>query len=127
MAATKVDTAHRPHRMSSEETREREGQTMSTKNKKVTHRLRSCIAGAGVVVALAAIPTAVATVQTPGIANAEGCGGYHGIFISAGGCGGPGPYAPVYAPPPPPAPVPPPVGFACAAYHGPLVSVGGCN
>jgi len=102
--------------------------TTRTTRKKGTHRLRSCIAGAGVVLALVAVPAAVGTVQTPAVANAEVCGGYHGVLISAGGCGGAGPYAPVYAPPPPPPPVPPaPAGFACGAYHGPLVTVGGCN
>ena len=103
---------------------------MSTTTKtKTSHRLRSCLAGAGVVLALAAVPAAVNTVEPTGVAHAYACGGYHGVFISAGGCGGYG-YgygAPMgWAPPPPPPPVYP-VGVGCGSYHGPLVTVGGCR
>src|ERR1700689_3011725 len=48
--------------------------------------IRSWTAGLGMVVALAAIPAAIATIQTPGISKADVCADVGGRHVDAGGC-----------------------------------------
>jgi hypothetical protein len=48
--------------------------------------IRSWTAGLGMVVTLAAIPAAIATIQTPGVSKADVCADVGGRHVSAGGC-----------------------------------------
>jgi hypothetical protein len=48
--------------------------------------IRSWTAGVGVVVVLAALPAAIATIQTPGVSRADVCAGAGGRHVDVGGC-----------------------------------------
>ena len=49
-------------------------------------RTRSWVAGFGMVAVLAAVPTAVATIDTPAISRADVCAGAGGRHVDVGGC-----------------------------------------
>jgi hypothetical protein len=48
--------------------------------------IKSWTAGLGMVVALAAIPAAFATIQTPGVSKADVCADAGGRHVDVGGC-----------------------------------------
>ncbi len=48
--------------------------------------IRSWTAGLGMVVVLAAMPAAIATIQTPGISKADVCADAGGRHVDVGGC-----------------------------------------
>ena len=48
--------------------------------------IRSWTAGLGMVVMLAAIPAAIATIQTPGVSKADVCADAGGRHVDVGGC-----------------------------------------
>ena len=48
--------------------------------------IRSWTAGLGMVVVLAAIPAAIATIQTPGVSKADVCADAGGRHVDVGGC-----------------------------------------
>jgi hypothetical protein len=52
----------------------------------VNRRMKSWTAGLGMVVLLAAVPAAVATIQTPGISAADACAEAGGRHVEVGGC-----------------------------------------
>ncbi len=47
---------------------------------------RSWVAGFGMVAVLAAVPTAVTTIDTPAISHADVCAGAGGRHVDVGGC-----------------------------------------
>jgi len=79
--------------------------------------------------ALAAIPEAIVTIQTPAPSRADVCGDVGGRHVDVGGCADPA--ATVEEVPPSPEDVPPPPTApdvtACADVGGRHVSVGGCT
>jgi len=48
--------------------------------------IRSWTAGLGMVVVLAAMPAAIATIQTPGVSKADVCADAGGRHVDVGGC-----------------------------------------
>jgi hypothetical protein len=52
----------------------------------VSKRMRSWTAGFATVVALAAAPAAIATIQTPGVSRADVCADAGGRHVDVGGC-----------------------------------------
>jgi hypothetical protein len=48
--------------------------------------IRSWAAGIGMVVVLAAVPAAIATIQPTAVSNADVCAGASGRHVAAGGC-----------------------------------------
>jgi hypothetical protein len=52
----------------------------------MSQMIRSWTAGLGMVVALAAVPAAVATIQTPGVSKADVCADAGGRHVDVGGC-----------------------------------------
>ena len=82
---------------------------------------------------LAAVPAAIVTIQTPGVANADVCASA-GRRVSVSGCANiadtvaayvppPAYYAPMPDDPPPP----PPAVNGCVSYNGRWVNASGCN
>jgi hypothetical protein len=52
----------------------------------VSQRFKSFGAGVGMVVLLAAVPAAIATIQTPGVSRADVCADAGGRHVDVGGC-----------------------------------------
>ncbi len=52
----------------------------------MSKRIRSWAAGLGMVVALAAAPAAIATIETPGVSRADVCADAGGRHVDVGGC-----------------------------------------
>lgn len=52
----------------------------------MSKRMRSWTAGFATVVALAAAPAAIATIQTPGVGRADVCADAGGRHVDVGGC-----------------------------------------
>jgi hypothetical protein len=48
--------------------------------------VKSWAAGLGMVVVFAAVPAAIATIQTPGVSQADVCAGGGGRHVDVGGC-----------------------------------------
>lgn len=96
------------------------------------NRLYSWTAAGLAVVALAAVPGAILTVQAPGVANADVCASV-GRRVSVSGCANVADAVAPYVPPPayyaplPDDPPPPPNVSGCVSYNGRWVSAGGCN
>ena len=91
---------------------------------------RSWIAATTVVLALAAVPGAIVTIQAPGVAKADVCASV-GRRISVGGCANIADAVTPYVPPPAyyaPMPYDPTPGVSgCVSYNGRWVNAGGCN
>jgi len=52
----------------------------------VSQWIRSCAAGFATVAVLAALPTAITTIQTPGTSRADVCADAGGRHVDVGGC-----------------------------------------
>jgi hypothetical protein len=52
----------------------------------VSQSVKSWTASVGMVVMLAAVPAAFATIQTPGVSSADVCAGAGGRHVDVGGC-----------------------------------------
>jgi hypothetical protein len=52
----------------------------------VSQLIRTWTAGLGMVMALAAVPAAIATIQTPGVSRADVCADAGGRHVDVGGC-----------------------------------------
>src|ERR1700682_3338562 len=98
----------------------------------ISHWTRSWTVTAAVVVALAAVPGAIVTVQAPGVAKADVCASA-GRRVSVSGCaniadaGGPYVPPPAYYAPMPYDPPPPPNLTGCTSSNGSWVNAAGCN
>src|SRR4029077_16198094 len=99
----------------------------------MTQRTRSWTVAAASVLAIAAIPGAILTIQPTGVANADVCASA-GRRVSVSGCANVAdavaPYVPppgAYAPMPEDYPPPPPANVHVCANVGRRVSVSGCT
>lgn len=98
----------------------------------MSHWTRSWTVGAAVVLAIAAVPWTIVTIQTPGSANADVCVS-GGRRISVSGCANIADAVAPYVPPPayyapmPSYPPPPPNVTGCVSYNGRWVNAAGCN
>jgi hypothetical protein len=85
---------------------------------------------AAAVLAIAAIPGAIVTIQTPGVAHADVCASV-GRRVSVGGCANIADAVAPYVPPPAyyaPMPYDPtPNVTACVGYNGRYVNAAGCR
>lgn len=95
----------------------------------MTHWKRSWTVTAATVLAIAAIPGAILTVQPTGVANADVCASA-GRRIQVSGCANIADAVAPYVPPPAyyaPMPYDPPNVTGCVSYNGRWVNAGGCN
>ncbi|MGH3638829.1 MAG: hypothetical protein ACRDUX_07350 [Mycobacterium sp.] len=96
------------------------------------HWKRSWTVTAASVLAIAAIPGAIVTVQPTGSANADVCVGA-GRRVQVSGCANIADAVAPYVPPPayyapmPDDPPPPPNVSGCVSYNGRWVNASGCN
>ena len=98
----------------------------------MTQRTRSWTVAAASILAIAAIPGAILTIQPTGVANADVCA-TAGRRVQVSGCANIADAVAPYVPPPayyapmPYDPPPPPNVTGCVSYNGRWVNAGGCN
>ncbi|MDT5100845.1 MAG: hypothetical protein QOC76_4582 [Mycobacterium sp.] len=99
----------------------------------MTRGKRSWTATAATALAIAAIPSAILIIQTPGVAIADVCASGGGPRVQVSGCANIADAVAPYVPPPAyyapmPYDPPPPVNVnACVSYNGRRVNAAACN
>jgi hypothetical protein len=98
----------------------------------MTHWTRTWAVAAATVFALATIPSAIVTIDSSGVANADVCVS-GGRRVTVSGCANIADAIAPYVPPPayyapmPYDPPPPPNVTGCVSYNGRWVNAAGCN